>query len=227
MQTHKLFALFAAFSLVTVVSAAEPVADLPTTMSERGKLLFSDDFAGEAIKPEWGQLKGKWAVVNGALRGSEVETDNHAAVTRNRIAYRNAVIQFSFKLDGCKSASLSLNNQAGHVGRVLLTPKDFTVQRDKPNKQGTEKAAKLDTKEAKLADGQWHTLLVELVGDRMLARLDGKVVAFGEHAGLDTEKKDFGFTVAGSSLLVDNVRVWEATPKKDFDKKRLAAAERK
>ncbi|MEN9576309.1 MAG: hypothetical protein RL514_4164 [Verrucomicrobiota bacterium] len=223
MQTNQFFTLLATFSLATALAAAEPVADLPTTMSERGKLRFSDDFAGEALKPEWGLLKGKWALVNGALRGTEVETDNHAAVTRNRFDYRNAVIQLSFKLDGCKTASLSLNNQQGHVGRVLLTPKDFTVQRDKPSKQSAEKAAKLDTKESQLADGQWHTLLVELVGDRMLARVDGKVVAFGEHAGLDTEKKDFGFTVAGSSLLVDNVRVWEATPKKDFDKKRLAA----
>jgi hypothetical protein len=116
-----------------------------------------------------------------------------------------------------------LNNQEGHVGRVILSPKDFTVQRDKPNKKTDAKAAKLATKEAQLADGQWHTLLVEIVGGQMLATLDGKVTAFGEHAGLDTDKKDFGFTVAGSSLLVDDVRVWEATAKKGFDKQKFAA----
>lgn len=223
MQINRLLVAFSTFALATLVSAAEPAADLPTTMSERGKLLFSDDFAGDAPKAEWGQLKGKWAVVNGALRGSEVETDNHAAVTRNRFDYRNAVFQFSFKLEGCKTASLSLNNQEGHVGRVILTAKDFTVQRDKPNKKTDAKAAKLDTKEAMLGDGQWHTLVVEVVGDRMLAKLDNKTVAFGEHAGLDVDKKDFGFTVSGTSLLVKNVRVWEAAPKKDFDKKKLVA----
>lgn len=220
----KLTAFLALLLLALTLPAADKPAGLSTTMSERGRLLFSDDFAGDAPKPEWGQLKGKWAVANGALRGSEVETDNHAAVTRNRFDYRNAVFQFTFKLDGCKTASLSLNNQEGHVGRVILTPKDFTVQRDKPNKKTDAKAAKLDTQEAKLGDGQWHTLVVEVVGDRMLAKLDDKIVAFGEHAGLDVEKKDFGFTVGGSSLLVKNVRVWEATPKKDFDRKKLVAA---
>ena len=225
MQPHKLLAILAAFTLVSVGSAAEKLPELSTTMSERGKLLFSDDFSGEAPKTEWGQLKGKWTLANGALRGTEVETDNHAAVTRNRVTYRNAVFQFTFKLDGCKTASLSLNNQQGHVGRVILTGNDFTVQRDKPSKKSEEKPAKLSVKEAKLADGQWHTLLVEVVGDRMLAKLDDKVVAFGEHAGLDTEKKDFGFTVSGSSLLVENVQVWEAVPKKDFDKKKLVAVQ--
>ena len=223
MQIKALFATFAACAVATLVSAAEPAADLPTAMSERGKLLFSDDFSGDVPKPAWGQLKGKWELAGGALRGSEVETDNHAGVTRNRIEYRNAVIQFRFKFDGCKTASLSLNNQEGHVGRVILAPKDFTVQRDKPNKKTDAKAAKLATKEAQLADGQWHTLLVEIVGGQMLATLDGKVTAFGEHAGLDTDKKDFGFTVAGSSLLVDDVRVWEATAKKGFDKQKFAA----
>jgi hypothetical protein len=219
----KLTTFLSVLLLAITLPAADKSADLPTTMSERGKLLFSDDFAGDAPKPEWGQLKGKWAVASGALRGTEVETDNHPAVTRNRFDYRNAVFQFTFKLDGCKTASLSLNNQEGHVGRVIITPKDFTVQRDKPNKKTDAKAAKLDTKEAKLGDGQWHTFVVEVVGDRMLAKLDDQIVAFGENAGLDVEKKDFGFTVAGSSLLVKSVRVWEATPKKDFDKKKLVA----
>ena len=219
MQTNRCWVLLAGLSLAVTVAAA----DLPTTMSERGKLLFSDDFAGDAPKPEWGQLKGKWRVANGALRGAEVETDNHAGVTRNRFDYRNVVFQFSFQLDGCKTASLSLNNQEGHVGRVILTAKSFTLQRDQPNKKTEGKAAKLATKEAPLGDGQWHTLVVEVVGERMLAKLDDKVVAFGEHAGLDTGKQDFGFTVAGSSLLVKNVRVWEATPKQDFDKQKLGA----
>ncbi|MBI3877625.1 MAG: hypothetical protein HY300_16975 [Verrucomicrobia bacterium] len=220
----KLPALLSILFLAAASFAADQPADRPTTMSERGRLLFSDDFAGDAPKPEWGQLKGKWAVANGALRGTEVETDNHAAVTRNRFDYRNAVFQFTFKLDGCKTASLSLNNQEGHVCRVILTAKDFTVQRDKPNKNTDAKAAKLDTKEAKLADGQWHTMVVEVVGGQMLAKLDDKVVAFGEHPGIDADKKDFGFTVTGSSLLVKRVRVWEAAPKKDFDKKKLVAA---
>ena len=59
--------------------------------------------------------------------------------------------------------------------------------------------------------------------DRIRAELHGKVTAFGEHAGLDTDKKDFGFTVAGRSLLVDDVRVWEATAKKGFDKQKFVA----
>jgi len=52
MQPHKLLAILAAFTLVSVGSAAEKLPELSTTMSERGKLLFHFATVGIVVTVE-------------------------------------------------------------------------------------------------------------------------------------------------------------------------------
>src|ERR1700689_3523671 len=64
--------------------------------SERGKVLFSDDFSGAAMAPGWGGKPGKWEMVDGAVKVSQVKEDNHAAVRRHPLPpYRDAIFEFS------------------------------------------------------------------------------------------------------------------------------------
>ena len=204
-------AVASALFLAVAARAADPAPDFPPTMTQPGKLLFSDDLA-QLPDADWKPGKGNWEIADGALKGAEVEADKHAAATRHKIAFQNAIIQYSFKLDGAKSTSFSINTAKGHLCRVGVTPKGFTLQKDKPSKDSAETAEKLDQVKIPISTGEWHTLQIELMGKEMLASLDGKAVGFGANDALEADKANFGLTVSGDSASFKNLRVWEAQP---------------
>ena len=225
MKSSTLF--FAALCSLGFASAfaADAPADPKTLLAERGKVLLSDDLK-EAPAKEWRAAKGKWEATDGALRGAEIPEDKHGAVTRHQLAFKDAVIQFSFKLDGAKTISLSINDEKEHLARVMIRPNGFTVQKDDHDHDGPDKAVVFATIETPIKAGEWHTLVVEILGKEMLASLDGQKVGFGEHEMIADAKANFGLTVAGQSASFKNVRVWEALPNKDWaaNKAKLAAA---
>jgi hypothetical protein len=196
--------------------AADPAPETKPLMTERSKLLFSDDL-NRPLGNEWRAAKGKWEVVDGAVRGSERKADMHGAVARHAMPFHNVLIQYSFKLEGAKRTTLSVNAAKGHLCRVLIDPAGFRVQKDDTDKDGPDKAVILETRSTPIKLGEWHTILVEIRGQEMLASLDGKEVAFGAHAAIDVPKANFGLTVAGESVSFKNLRVWEALPNKHWE----------
>jgi hypothetical protein len=203
--------VFAAAILLVSASAADPAGPVPATvMLQPGKLLISDDLAAPMSK-EWKVAKGKWEVIEGAIHSSELPADKHGAVARRSLPMKDAIIAYSFKIDGAKKTTLSLNAAKGHLCRVLLDTRGVTVQKDdQDGKKGPDKPMPLDTAKADIRPGQWHTLVVELHGPDILATVDGKHTAFGSHPAIDKEKANFGLTVAGESASFKNLRVWEA-----------------
>lgn len=185
-------------------------------MTEPGNLLFSDDLARPPGK-DWRVAKGRWEPADGGLRGSELKSDMHGAVMRHAMPFRNAVIRYSFRLDGARQTTLSINKARGHLCRVLVTADGLTVRKDDADHGGPDKAVTLGARKTPVEPGTWHTLGVELHGKEMVATLDGVHVAFGGHAALDAEKANFGLTVAGGSASFKDLRVWEATAKKDWE----------
>jgi hypothetical protein len=229
-MAHIAKALLLPFLLLVVVAAfaADATAEPKTVMTERGKLLFSDDLT-QAPGKEWKTGKGKWEVSDGALKGVELKEDMHGAVMRHPMKFENVVIQYSFKLDGAKTTTLSINSAKGHACRVLITLAGFSVRKDSTDKNETDKAVVLDTKKMEIKQGVWHTLVVELQGNQMLATLDGKETIFGEHDGIKGEKANLGLTVAGESVSFKHLRVWEATANKNWEaaKAKLLEAKKK
>jgi hypothetical protein len=202
--------------------------DAPATlMLTPGKLLVSEDLKQPFAK-DWFADKGKWEVVDGVMRASELSSDEHAAVRRKPVSFKSAIVQFGFKLDGATMASLSMNAERGHVCRVRFTPTGFTVIKDK-DKSNNDKPAELDTCKVAIKSGEWHTFVVEMSGKEMLARLDGQHVAFGANDALTTPKASVGFTVKGDSASFKNLRVYEGTVAKDWEmqKAKLLEARKK
>jgi hypothetical protein len=188
-----------------LLAAALAAAAAPP-LSERGKLLLSDDFA--TASPEWTGKLGKWEIVDGAARIAELPENKHAAVRRRRLAYHDAIFEFSFRLDGARGVALSLNNKGGHVCRLSLTSATMTLQLDKPNAKSDLKPERLAVAKVALAPGEWHKVVVEVKGPRMTAVLDGKTAISGEDARIDVDKIDFGIPVAGQTASVDNLSVY-------------------
>ena len=196
-------------------TAAEPAdtsTDQPKTLlAERGKLIVSDDLK-QPLGAGWRVGKGKWEVADGAIRSSELAADAHGAVARYDLKFDDAVIQYSFKLDGAKTTTLSINTTKGHLCRVLITPNGLSIRKDDMDKKGPDKAVVLQENKQPIAAGQWHTLVVEIRGQELLTSLDGQPVALGEHEAIAAMKANFGLTVAGESVSFKSLRVYEALP---------------
>ena len=220
-----LCAALGATSLGLIPHAADSSADPKTLLAERGKLLLSDDLNTAPAK-EWHAAKGKWEAVDGAWHGEELASDNHPGVIRRQLKFQNAIFQYSFKLDGAKQTTLSINDEKEHLCRVLIRPNGFTVQKDDHDHDGPDKAVVFKTITTPIKAGEWHTLVVEILGEERLASLDGDKVGFGSHELIGTAKANFGFTINGQSASFKNLRVWEAVPNKNWaeTKAKLAAA---
>jgi hypothetical protein len=222
--------------LAVIVGALSSAADpVPTALSPKtvmltpGKVLLDDPLAAAPGK-DWKLGKGKWEAVDGAVRGAEVKADMHGAVMRRNLEMKDVVIAYSFKLDGAKVTTLSLNGAKGHISRVRITPTGVSVQKDdQDGKDGPDKAAVLDTATVEVKAGEWHTLAVELRGPDILATLDGKYTAFGTHDAINTTKTNLGLTVAGETASFKSLKVYEAKETvKDWDATRAKLlAERK
>lgn len=214
--------LAAGLLLASPLFSQDAPKDLAANLCVRGKLVFSDDFSKPELSKEWKVAKGKWELADGALKGSELASDMHAAVIKHAVPSKNLILQFSFKIEGAKGFACSFDGK-GHVCRVLITSTGFQIRRDVAKGSG-EKAPTLGKGEAALSEG-WHAMLIEIQGKEMLAQVDDKVFAFGENDGVDADKATFGFPTQGESIRIKDVRLWEATPNPDWSasKQKLAS----
>lgn len=188
-----------------IAVAALAAAALPH-LSERGKLLYKDDFS--TVDPGWTGKLGKWDIVDGAARITELPDDKHAAVRRHPLAYHDATFEFSFRLDGARGIALSINNKGGHVCRLSISSALMVLQTDKPNAKSDLKPERLANAKISIAPGDWHKVIVEVKGPRITAVLDGKTSISGESARIDVDKTDFGFPVGGQSAWLDNLSIY-------------------
>lgn len=212
------FVRFLPLLTIPLAFASGADAQPKTLLTERGKVLYSDDLNTAPDGKAWRAAKGKWEVTDGAVRGAEIADEKHGAVTRHSLAFKDAVIQFEVKFDGARGTSLSINDAKEHVARVSLSPTGFTVQKDDHDHDGPDKAAVFGRRNVKLAPGEWHTVVVEFLGDTMLVSVDGANPTFGANELIATPKANLGFTVAGQSASFRNLRVWEANANKEWEK---------
>lgn len=207
--------LLPALALALFPLSALVAADAPTQLADRGKLLLSDDL--KEVAAPWKVAKGAWAGADGVVVGKEVASDNHPGVMRHPLAFKDAIFQYEVRLDGAKGTTLSINDAKEHVARVLINPNGFSAQKDDHDHEGPDKPVNFGHKQVAFKAGEWHTVVAELVGDTLVASVDGGNVIAGSNELIATEKANFGFTVNGESVSYRNLRVWEAVPKKDAD----------
>lgn len=185
--------------------------DIQPLMVQRGAGLLDETFDGGLDTNTWRVAVGAWQVENGVLAGTERPADHHAAVIKTPFSNITAVVQFSFMLKSTSGMHFSVNDPGGHNSRVSVRPDAVTMRKDLDKKDPRSYSPLLDETGAALAPDTWHTMIVELNGPEMLARIDDTVFLYGSHPGINREKKDFGFPVMGAALF-DNVKVWSATP---------------
>jgi hypothetical protein len=174
-----------------------------------GKLIV-DTKLDAAPSGAWKAAKGEWKPVEGALRGAELEADHHGAVLRVTQALQDCIVEVQVKLDGARATTLTMNGVKDHMARVSLTPTNITVRRDDSDHEGPDKAITFHSVKADLANTEWHTVRLEMVGDTMLGRVDN-IIGWGSDALFTQAKANPGVTVAGQAVQFRNFKIWEAT----------------
>jgi hypothetical protein len=213
------FQLAVTFLCCSALSAAEPPPDVRPLLTKPGKLLFSEDFSQvpherdkqQKIRKGWMSGKGKWEIKGGVLVGAEKPEEHHGGMlTKPALAFHNAVIQVSFRLDGAQGITLDANSFA--LGRIIAASVSSTELTLARSLGGGDKLEVLDKVPLKLQSGTWYVLLLEMKGRDLAASIDGKQIAFGSGERIDVDKSSVQFRIRGESAALKNLRVWEATP---------------
>jgi hypothetical protein len=201
--------------LLALLAFVSPLcaADAPATLlAQPDKEIVNDQLTKEAKAAAWKVAKGKWERTTEGTRVEEIPADKHGAVSRVTQDLQDLVIAFEFRLDGAKSVSLSINATKDHMARVSITPTTLRVQKDDHDHDGPDKAVVFLTAAQPFEAGTWHRVVLEMVGDTMVATIDDKLSAFGCDPLFLTPKVNPGFTCAGQSATFRNFTLWSAKP---------------
>jgi hypothetical protein len=190
-------------------ACAEKDADLKLLISRAGKPMVQERFDGSKLSKVWVPSKGEFQPREGAVAGWEKKEDKHAAVLALQKPFKNAILRFSFKRDGVTGFNVSMNHAKGHLFRILINDDGLTINKDKDKNDPNSRSEVLGKAEGKFPTGQWQTLQIEIVGDRVAVQADNGTKLEVRHAGLDVEKTGYRFVMRGSTLLLDDVNVWE------------------
>lgn len=204
-----------AISLITGITAtastAKP-ADLQPILAKPGAVTVDETFSGTALPAQWLIAKGDWQVRDGSLVGREKTEDKHAAVLALAQPNRDSIIRFCFKLDGADGLGLSFNHAKGHLFRVNINAGGVMIMKDKDKKDPASKGGLIAKAEGKFAQGQWHTVLVEVKGTKVAVQADNGIKFEGTHPELAEDKTGYRFVLKGATLALDDVKAWETQP---------------
>jgi hypothetical protein len=192
-----------------------------TWLSTKGALLWEETFAGGAYAKEWRKGQGSWTVENDALKGAELPADKHHAYISRAIPTPDAILQFSFKLDGAGWLGAFFDGKE-HVAALTLGKEEVRLAR-MTGIGPTTTRKDVDTTRLKLADGAWHTAVWEFIGDEMVCTIDDREMVLAKAEGLSTERRHIELnTGGGPSALFKDVKIWAAEPDPKWPQKRAA-----
>ena len=177
---------------------------------------------------------GQWRLVDGRFHGSENPQVKHPATASYGIKFQNIILQCQVRLEdveldkdpahGRKFRYLQLRatNEKSYLCSLSLNQGGFQINKDDNDRDGPDKMQVLVTHKKALAVGQWHTVLIEIMGDEYVATVDGHSVA-AQHPSIAQLKHSF-MIVTGPEGSVRDLRLWEAKPNADWPMTRAVLA---
>lgn len=225
--------------------------ELPKTlMTQRGKLLISEDFAPPLApvtgKPVgfasgftgWrynagpaGGKSGQWKLAEGCFTGIESPAANHPATASFGFQFTDAIIQCEVRLndvpdEGRKYRSLFVKatDVKDYVIALGIGPGGLFLtpyDADRIN-PATKQREKGTTSRvpASVKLNEWHTVVLEIKGDEVVGTLDGKSATLSNP--LISVAKHSIMLGAGTEASFRHLRVWEALPNADWAAAKVA-----
>jgi arylsulfatase A-like enzyme len=183
-----------------------PAGGAAAAERDRGQLILAEDFARLPAEP-WRTGKGRWEIVDGTLRATELPEEKHAASARHPLSVRDVVVECSVKLDGARHAIIKLNGTLAHCCQLLLAPDGVTLEKYVDD-AGTHGWSVVERRPATIRSGEWHTLTLETRGPEVIGTLDGATVVRGRHESIAADKTTLILNVAGESASFKGLKVW-------------------
>ena len=216
---------------------SSPQPDVVPQIAECTNLLFDADFSEGGVPEEWIPLHGtQWTVVEGVLQGRPSTNEfqqkrvaagnsSHSGKTpssRLLVPVDDCVMLFQFKLtDGLSGAHFGFNDGSfktgtGHVCRFTVsTRKGQSLVKDRNVTLDGDKDETLVTDSLNVKADTWHWMMLEIIGDEMVAQVSGGPILRAKHLRFDIPKDQINLpTRGGGVVLYDNVKVWDAVRKK-------------
>ena len=169
---------------------------------------------------------GQWKQVDGRFQGSENPQVKHPATASYGIKYQDIILQCQVRLEdveldkdpahGRKARYLQLRatNEKSYLCSLNVNPGGFSIVKDDNDRDGPDQMQVLVTRKQAHALGQWHTVLIEIMGDEYVATVDGHAIT-GRHPAIAQLKHSF-MIVTGPEGSVRDLRLWEAKPNADW-----------
>jgi hypothetical protein len=196
---------------------------------------YASGFSGWLIHGTGPESRGgQWKQVDGRFQGSENPQVKHPATASYGIQYQNIILQCQVRLEdveldkdpahGRKYRYLQLRatNEKSYLCSLNLHQGGFSINKDDNDRDGPDKLQALASHKKALAVGQWHTVLIEIVGDEMVATVDGHAIT-GHHPAIAQLKHSF-MIVTGPEGSVRDLHLWEAKPNADWPMTRAVLA---
>lgn len=181
--------------------------DAKSILVQPGRIVAQPDLK-QSLGPEWKSPYGTWDVNGGELIIAEHPEDNHSAVLWHQVALQSAIIKCEIQLDGGRGFLIGCDAPDRHVGRLVVTPKNAKLAEDSSEIKGKQPGMTLVETALDLKSGEWYPVRMEWAGDKMAARVAGKLIQ-GQHPTLSATKARWWFAVSSAKVRVRHVKVTE------------------
>ncbi|EAQ81651.1 family 16 glycoside hydrolase [Blastopirellula marina] len=224
---HRTLAFVTLVCLTSLVQAENP-APPPTQLCQPIDLVTCEKFDqpaafGEKGKPGangWRGGIGQWSIVEGAAYEiqegpSEKRPHGHEAVCEYVTDLGDLVLRGEFRLGDSPQVGFvcrDTNQPNHHLGRVVITPQAIWIQKMSGIAKETRKE-ELTRIKVDIDPTAWHTIAIEVCGDRWIARIDQHMIA-AQHQRFQDRKGRVGMVARGEGAQFRNLAVWKATAKK-------------
>jgi hypothetical protein len=201
-----------AFVLPVIAAGVEP------SLGRRGTLLLEESFDGTALPKGWAKNTGELSVKEGVLHASELPAQSHVGAFRKALPLQDAVVQLDFKFEGATTLHLGFDpapgqlKKQGHLFSVIITENAWTLTEHNDKADPASKNVVHAKATASFPRGQWFTLSLEMKGNDVVARIEGKEPLRATAKDFHVKKPGLVFRAggkAGQEVLIDNVKVWE------------------
>jgi hypothetical protein len=250
MTIHLKSHIFAAFTAFLTVSAFAGEEMPKTLLTERGKLLYSEDFTqplppltgkpigfasgfqGWRYNPGPGTSHGGvWTIADGTFTGVESLDAHHPATASYGIDFKDAIVQCEMRLDdvpdeGRRSRYLQIKTTDTKDYLVVITLGQGGLT-GRPFDDARINPATHQRMEgapvfvaAPVKLGEWHTVVLEIKGEEAVGTVDGKSIALSDPI-IGWDKHSI-MLVAGTQGSFRHLRMWEALPNPDWPKNKEA-----
>jgi hypothetical protein len=210
-------AALSAFSAGLLFSLPAFAASLEPTLGKKGPLLLEEKFDGATIPAGWTKNTGKISVADGALHVSQLASDNHIGAFRKAVPVKDCVVQLDFKFSGATMFHLGFDpapgelKKKGHLFALAITPAGWTLTENVDKADPKSKNVVHAKAATKFEPGQWFTLMLEMKGNDVVARVEGKPPLRATAKDFAVKKPGLVFRAGGKDdqdVLIDNVKVW-------------------